>query len=855
MSLRCSPGASMEVMNAWGRIREVFEELVDLEPAERTRRLDALGADDAGIRTRVERLLAEDTADATVPIEASPPVDLIALDPARMRRVGSYEIVRVLGAGGMGTVFEARQARPQRTVALKVLRTLVASDVARRRLEYEAETLARLRHPNVAQIYESGTWCDPDTGEESPFFAMEFVAGARPLGEYADAEGLDLEARLRLFLDVCDAVHHGHQNGVLHRDLKPANLLVGAEGRPKVIDFGIARATDVADVAADGGTVRTLAGQVLGTLGYMSPEQLDADPAEIDVRADVYSLGATLYELLVGRTPHEKGTDSLSRFVERVKHELPPRPSAAVGTHVPVPPELDWIVLRALAADPAERYASVSELAADLRRFLADEPVSARPLTMGYLLRKFMRRHRLQVAAAAVVLLTMVGATIATAIGWQRAVTAEGTAERRREEAERLNEQIWEVTQLQADILRGGRGDRNVKLVDLLERARRQLEGGRPLADVVAASMHGALGEAYRDLGLNDPALEQFEKAEARLAAAPGSFPNTALTIHSGYARLLAALGRLPEAEAMLRDAVSRRGETQGDDHWQTALARTRLAHVLCERGDYAGADALYEGAIPVLEAKLGRADLSTISSLVGRANALTGLKKTDAAGALYDEACALARAHLGPEEPETLSILNTHAVFLLDTGKVDAARELFAEQLPLQIAVRGPAHPVTMRVRSNIALCHERQERYAEAEAIYRQALQVRMDAGGGKEPVDLITRFNLCVVLHRQDDPAKLEDALERLASLVADAAVVYPADNWRLAVFRQHRGIALRKRGRFEEAEAALIEARAPLETKLGPSHERTLTNYRESAALYEAWGRPDEAARWRQRADAR
>ncbi len=279
----------------------------------------------------------------------------------------------------MGAVYEAEQDSPRRTVALKVVRPGLASAALLKRFGHESQILGRLHHPGIAQVYEAGV------AEGQPFFAMEFIRGQR-LDEYARAR--TLPERLELMARVCDAVQHAHDQGVIHRDLKPANILVDPTGQPKVLDFGVARATD-ADLLTEAGLTQT--GQLLGTLSYMSPEQVSANPAAIDHRADVYALGVLLFELVAGRLPHRLENRPLAETARLIVEEDPPR----VGTLNPeLRGDVETIVAKALEKDRARRYASSAELAADLRRCLSHEPIRARPPSALYQLRKFARRNR-----------------------------------------------------------------------------------------------------------------------------------------------------------------------------------------------------------------------------------------------------------------------------------------------------------------------------------------------------------------------------------------------------------------------------------------------------------------------------
>ncbi len=316
--------------------------------------------------------------------EAGVPLDFLAPSrrPDSLGRLGHYEVLEVIGQGGMGTVYEAEQDSPRRTVALKVVRPGFASPAIVKRFTHEAQILGRLHHPGIAQVYEAGL---ADDGQ--PYFAMEFIHGL-PLDEYARRRGLDLTARVGLLARVCDAVQHAHDQGVIHRDLKPANILVEETGQPKVLDFGVARATG-ADLLTMTGL--TQAGQLIGTPDYMSPEQVAADPAAIDHRTDVYALGVILFELAAHRLPYQLENRPLAETARLIQEQDPPR----LGS---INPELrgdvETIVAKALEKDPARRYRSAADLAADLRHWLDHEPILARPPSALYHLHKFARRHK-----------------------------------------------------------------------------------------------------------------------------------------------------------------------------------------------------------------------------------------------------------------------------------------------------------------------------------------------------------------------------------------------------------------------------------------------------------------------------
>jgi non-specific serine/threonine protein kinase/serine/threonine-protein kinase len=320
------------------------------------------------------------------------------------QRIGHYTIQSVIASGGMGTVFKAVQESPHRTVALKVMKAGVNSAAELRRFEFEAQLLGRLRHPGIAQIYEAGTHCEE--GSSVPFFAMEYIPNAKNIIQYAQDKNLGTRERLELFAQVCEAVHHGHQKGIIHRDLKPGNILIGSSGEPRVIDFGVARATD-SDMALT--QHQTDVGQLVGTVQYMSPEQCEADPLDIDTRSDVYSLGIVLYELLCGRLPYDLHQVPVFEATRVIRNQVPPRPGKV---NPKLRGDLETIMLKALEKDRDRRYQSAAELDQDVRRYLGGNAITAHPASSIYQLRVFARRTKGFLAAASVVAVVLVAGVI-----------------------------------------------------------------------------------------------------------------------------------------------------------------------------------------------------------------------------------------------------------------------------------------------------------------------------------------------------------------------------------------------------------------------------------------------------------
>jgi Flp pilus assembly protein TadD/predicted Ser/Thr protein kinase len=559
------------------RLWDLFDRAADLPPGEQQALLDAACPDDPALRAEVERLLADDarlrTERGGAPFLDSPVVrpatpaalaPTLAAGPALPARIGHYRVVRLLGEGGMGAVYEAEQDSPRRTVALKVIRPGLVSPALLKRFAQEAQILGRLHHPGVAAIYEAGV-----AEDGQPFFALEFIRG-EPLDEYASRHGLDAAARLALLAWVCDAVQHAHDQGVIHRDLKPANILVDETGQPKVLDFGVARATGT-DLLTS--THHTRTGQLLGTLSYMSPEQVAANPAGVDRRSDVYALGVILYELLAHRPPYNLDGLPLPEAARVIREQEPAR----LGALEPrLRGDVETIVARALAKEPPRRYASPAELAADLRRHLRYEPIRARPPSALYQLGKFVRRHKAVVMTTAAFLALLLGVGAVTA--WQAVTLARAERDEAVRQAVRsreVHEALARATALRDEARATNNLDRWAEAREEARRAEARAEGGPidpGLAERVAA-LRRELDEEEKDRRMiarleAAPLLQAEVNVKKNLFAEERALPE--------YRQAFADYGLRPdvtvpaEAAALLgrRPAAVRAAVVAGLDHW-----------------------------------------------------------------------------------------------------------------------------------------------------------------------------------------------------------------------------------------------------------------------------------------------
>ncbi|MHC4428712.1 MAG: serine/threonine protein kinase, partial [Planctomycetota bacterium] len=498
------------------------------------------------------------------------------------RTIGRYETRRVIAAGGMGTVYEAVQDRPHRAVALKVMRRGATSRQAMKRFKHEAEILGRLRHPHIAQVYDAGTFDDGEGAQ--PYFAMELVKG-RPLIEYCDDRSLETRQRLELFARVCDAVQYAHQQGVIHRDLKPDNVLVDDFGEPKVLDFGVARATG-SDIQAT--TVQTDIGQLIGTVPYMSPEQVTGDPTELDTRTDVYSLGIVLYELLSGRLPHDLGDRNIPEVVRLIREE-DPTPLSSVNRVFRG--DLDTIVNKALAKEKDRRYQTAAELADDVRRYLNDQPIVARPASAMYQLGKFARRNRTLVGSAAGVFVLLVfGAVTSTAAFVQ--------ADAQREAALDEAQKTTLVRNFLQEMLASPdptAGKRELTVAEMLNTVAPEVDRRFEEYPEVSAKLHYTIGQAFTVNGRHKKAETHVVKAQ-QLAGAVKGLEELELDALGLYIQVLSRQLRFREAIKPARELRNRRRELQGPTHFKSIAAMMKLGDVLGNSGNpanYAEAERL----------------------------------------------------------------------------------------------------------------------------------------------------------------------------------------------------------------------------------------------------------------------
>lgn len=742
--------------------------------------------------------------------------------------IGGYRIIRLLGEGGMGSVYEAEQDRPRRHVALKVIRAAWASSELTRRFELEFQTLGRLHHPGIAQIYEAGS-ADSGFGQQ-PFFAMEMIHG-KPLIDYANASKLNTRQRLALMVQICEAVQHAHQRGIIHRDLKPGNILVDETGQPKILDFGLARATD-SDVQA---TRETDIGQLLGTLPYMSPEQVTADPTALDTRSDVYALGVILYELLAGKLPYPVSRQ-LHEIVQTIQ-QVDPTPLSSVNRVYRG--DIETIVGKALEKDKSRRYSSAANLGADIQRYLEDRPITAKPASTSYQLQKFARRHKALVASVGVVFLVLVAATV---VSLREAIKASRAAETAAVLNNFLQDDLLAQASSSSQLGASAKPDPDLKVRTALDRAAEHITGKFDKQPEVEAAIRDTIGRTYMDLGLYAEARKQEEGAldlERRILGAEN--PKTLETMtRVGHAMLLG--GKQAEAEALLMQAVQIQRRVLGPEHPDTLLAAYYLGDVYNHEGKYAQAEALFRQNLEARRRVLGPEHRSTLSSMNGLANAYSEQGKYAQAEAIYKQILEISRRVLGPEHPNTLLAMSNLALDYDSEGNFTEAEALLRQAVETRRRVLGPEHPDTLLSIQYLASVYSDEGDNAQADVMFSQTLEIRRRVLGPEHPDTLLSMTNLASIYSLEGKYAQAEklgnETLELMRKVLGPN---HPDTVWRMNNLATVYSVL----GKYTQAEALFHKALEFRRRALGPEHPSTLSTLSDMASMFQRQGKYAEA----------
>ena len=755
--------------------------------------------------------------------------------------IGPYRILRLLGEGGMGVVYEAEQASPRRTVALKVIRAGYATGEMLRRFENEALALGRLQHPGIGQIYDAGT-ADTPFGRQ-PYFAMELVYG-QSLVDYCDTHQLNVRQRLELIATICDAVQHAHQRALIHRDLKPANILVDESGQPHILDFGVARLTD-SDAHA---TRQTDIGQIIGTLAYMSPEQVLGDPAEIDTRSDVYALGIILYELLAGKPPYAIG-HHLTEAVRTIHEE---EPAALRSVNRTYRGDVDTIVGKTLEKDKTRRYASAAELAADLRRHLRDEPIMARPPSASYLLQKFARRNRALVLGVAAVFVVLVLGVVTSTWLAVHALRAETKARQQSAIAEAVNDFLQNdlLAQASANNQSGpsAKPDPDLKVRTALDRAAVRIEGKFNSQPEVEAAIRKTIGKTYADLAQYAESRKQLDRAVDLARRVWG--PENARTLNTlnDLARTAWHQGKYSEAETLLGPALEIERRVLGPEHPDTLFCMNTLGNVYRGQGKDAQAEALYRQTLEIRRRVLPPEHPDTLISMNNLANVYWSQGKYGPAEALYSQALEIQRRVLGPEHPNTLLSMGNLADTCAKEGKYAEAEALFTQIEKISRRVLGPEHPRTLAFLMDFASMYQRQGKYALAEALAAHVLAGRRRALGSEHPDTMPSAPDLALAYVSQRKFAESEP----LAREAMEAATKAEPDGWQRFRAESLLGASLAGRKEYAEAEPLLLQGYQGMLARKDsinvPDRYHLYLAHQWLVELYQAWGKPAKAAEW-------
>lgn len=817
---------------------EIFRTACDLDGEARIRFLEDRCGDDHELRREVEELLAFDREPASMidaairggiheALAADGSIDASALSSALA--IEGYTIVREIGSGGMGVVFEARQEHPARTVAIKVIRPGIASEEVLRRFRREADVLGRLQHPGIAHVYGAGV-AERTVGTEVlqvPYLVMERIEGRR-LDDHIRERGLGEAEILELIAGVCDAVQHAHQKGVIHRDLKPANILVDASGTPKILDFGVARLTSGQSELT---TYETDPGRLVGTLAYMSPEQVDLDSDDLDTRSDVYALGAILYEALAGRRPHDIRGRSLVEAARVVCEEDPDR-LGTISTRFRG--DVETIVGTALEKDRERRYASAATLAADIRRYLRSEPITARPPTTLYQMRKFAQRNRGLVAGfVGVFLAVTVGFVVSTILYLQAETAREGELrEKDRAVAARLEEtrraaEASAVSSFLIDALAQANPDENpdgreMTVWQMLDAAAPKLDEAFVGQPGVEATLRLTVGEAYREQGRHELARTHVERAvELRREAGESSRYELAHALFA-LARTLEALDETAAAERACREGLGLVDQLEDAAHEEAALdefpamiaavqalradGTEQLSIVRMAAADFAGAEELMHEVLGLNREVHGEDSAEVVATLNNLAALQWYLARYESAEESYRRALAGMRRLHGEQHPKVATCLGNLAVVVKTAGRLDEAEPLYREALDIFRHSFGSSHPLVANSLNNLARLHEARGRFDEAEPLMREALQMRIAVHGERHSDVAAAMHNLGTLLQK----AGKWDEAERHVRAGHDMRRELLGDHAATAESLLGLAVGARQRGDFEEAAAHLRDA---------------------------------------------
>ena len=727
---------------------------------------------------------------------------------------GKYRLLELLGTGGMGEVYKAQQLKPiKREVALKIIKLGMDTNQVMSRFDRERQALAVMDHPNIAQVYDAGS-----TPEGRPYFVMELVRGV-PLNVYCDTHKLSTKERIDLFITVCQAVQHAHQKGVIHRDLKPSNVIVGVKQNrpaPKIIDFGVAKATGhkLTDK-----TLFTEKGQLIGTPEYMSPEQAEMSGLDIDTRADVYSLGVMLYELLVGVLPFESNAlrqAGISEIQRTIREVDPPRASTRISslgdtgsriakmrkTDIPslrrtIKGDLDWIVFKAMEKDRVRRYTGASDMAADLQRYLNNEPVTASPPSTLYKARKYVGRHRFGVAAASIILLAMLAGIIGTSLGLIQAKKAQRQAAQEAKTAEQVSG----------------------FLIDLFE-----------ISDPNESKGNTITAREILDKGADDIRRELKDQ------------PITRARLMDTMGQVYMNLGLYTKAESLLDESLTLRRTTLGENSVDAAKSLDSLSVLYLEKGEYEKSESNSRQTLEICEERLDPRHLLTADILNNLGNVCRKKANYKEAESIFRRALSIREELLGEEHPDVASCLNNLAIIAYQSGRLEEAEPLFERSIRIYEKKWGGDHPQVVKAVNNLGLLYYRTDRLDKAEARFRRCLTVNEKAYGPDHPNITDNLHNLGLVYNARNQYASAEEVFKRIIRILETAHGLSHPD---LSAALDNLAITYCLQERYQEGIPYFEQALENNEKIFGSDHPDLAYNLNNLAATYGRMEQPEKA----------
>lgn len=850
--------------------------------------------------------------------------------------IDGYTDVKELSRGGQGVVYLATQQSTKRTVAIKVLLDGMYASTSRRvRFEREIGLAANLHHANIVRVYDSGV-----TDDGRLFLVMEYIEGT-PLDVFAGSshrgdtgpterqgqtkdpgsadptlipgEGgqsggsvasgqsfdestrgnlLDIRAGIKLFAKVCDAVSHAHQHGVIHRDLKPSNIHVDARGEPHILDFGLAKSAPGSPFDPTESPVVSMTGNFMGSAPWASPEQAAGDTNSTDTRTDVYALGVILYQMLTGRFPY-RVAGNLRDVLNNIITTMPARPSLIRRR---IDDELDTIVLKCLEKEPERRYQTASELAMDVHRYLAGEPIEAKRASAWYAVRRTLRRYQFAAAALGVILLISVAFAITSLVLYSQANVAKAAEQEARQAAQaqattanRIREFL--ETMLTSIDPANAKGRDITLLVDVLNQAADRIETELAGQPEIAASLNLTIGQTFQhlsrledadrhifrsyetflkefgpndtrtiaaqnDLGVLRSAQGRFEECEEILRDAlrrsrdvRGKTDTQTIEVASNLGVALRRLNKADEAESILREAINALTDTGAPADRRLLLLINNLGSALQQQGELEEALANYRKALEGFTELYGEKNPDTLISLANVAHLLGELNRLDEAEGMLRENLERSREIFGDEHIDTLTAMNNLGHLLSQQKRYTKAEKIFREALAGRRKLLGDEHEHTLLTMSNLSVCLQSQNMLDEAEALQQQSVAVLRRKHGDTHLSTMIGMNNLASLLHMRD---KDEEAEAMLRIACGNAAKTLGEDHWITAAFQSNLGNTFVSMKRYDEAEPILLNCLNVIVNALGSDHPQAAGVREKLVRLYDEWGKPDIANTYREAA---